>query len=770
MKWVGQSIPRSEDRVLAQGCGQFTADMNAGALHLRLVRSPLARGRLLGIEAPAGARVVTASDLEGVKPIRPLLHRKDYVAVDHPILASGAVHFVGQPVAAVLAGSAAEAEDIAEQVFLDIEPEDAVVDLDQALAVGGTPVHPQAPGNVLVEGRHETPGFAEVAKAAAHTVEIVLRSRRQNALPLETRGGLAAFERRTGRVVLTCSTQMPHLTRTGISDCLGMREADLRVVAPDVGGGFGQKMCLPPEYVLLVWAARAHRCAVAWTEDRRENLIASFHSRDQAYRLRAGFAGDGRLLALEGDLACNVGAFSCYPVTCGVEPLMALAELPGPYDIQAYKVRARAVASNTCPMAPYRGVSRPVLTFAMERLMDVAARRLGLDPLAIRRRNLITEFPYRTATGITYDEGSYVASMEKAAKLVDVAAFRARQAEARRHGRMTGLGFSVCNERSGYGTPAFAARSMDITPGFETVEICMNPSGEVEARIGASPHGQGLATALSQILADELGMAPSDVRVIHGDTDQTPYGWGTFASRSMVISGGACKLAGRALAGKLRLIAARLLQSTEDQVTLADGFARTIGGGGIEIARLARLAWHQSHHFKEDVENGLRATATYDPGGTYSNACHAAIVTVDLETCAVSIDRYLVVEDAGIIVNPTIAEGQVRGGVAQGIANALYEEIVYDEAGNPLTASLADYLPPTLMEVPPIEIAHLETPTDATLTGAKGLGEGGAIGAPAAVINAIADALAPLGVEPLEMPVTPSRLHALIAAAREGRR
>jgi carbon-monoxide dehydrogenase large subunit len=402
----------------------------------------------------------------------------------------------------------------------------------------------------------------------------------------------------------------------------------------------------------------------------------------------------------------------------------------------------------------------------MERLMDSAARRFGLDPLEIRRRNLVRTFPYRSITGLPYDEGSYLASMEAAAAAIDVPAFRRRQEAARHEGRYLGLGFSVFNERSGYGTPAFAARSMDITPGYETVEIAMDPSGHVEARIGASPHGQGLQTGLAQIIADELGIAPQAVRIVHGDTDRTPYGWGTFASRSMVISGGACKLAAQLLRGKLERVAAKLLQSAPEALVLADGVA-SVGDGGasIPVKAIARAAYHQSHLFKGEIENGLTATATYDPPGTYSNACHAAVVEVDAETGAVRLDRFLAVEDAGLLINPMIAEGQVHGGIAQGIANALLEEIVYDAGGNILTATLADYLPPTAAEIPTIEVHHLETITDASVTKAKGLGEGGAIGAPAAVVNAICDALAPLGVEVFEIPVTPQRLRALIRAA-----
>jgi carbon-monoxide dehydrogenase large subunit len=436
---------------------------------------------------------------------------------------------------------------------------------------------------------------------------------------------------------------------------------------------------------------------------------------------------------------------------------MALAELPGPYDFREYAVRARGVATNTCMMAPYRGVSRPVLTFTMERLMDAAARRFGLDPVEIRRRNLIRKFPYTSAAGLVYDEGSYVQALDAAAKAIDVPAFRRSQQEARDEGRYMGLGFSAFSERSGYGSRAFAARKMDIVPGYETAEIAMDPSGYVLARIGASPHGQGLRTSLAQLVADELGVAPERIRILHGDTDHTPYGWGTFASRSLVISGGACKLAAAALAKRIAAIAGSMLEAAGADIELVDGRARVKGTDrALEIARIARAAYQQSHLVPGGP--GLREQATYDPDGTFSNACHAAVVEVDIETGAVRLRRFVVAEDAGILVNPMIVDGQVHGGVAQGIANALYEELKYDVQGNLLTTSLADYLPPTAAEVPEIEIHHLVTLSDATITKAKGVGEGGAIGAPAAVVNAIVDALAPFGIEFFEMPVTPQRI------------
>jgi aerobic carbon-monoxide dehydrogenase large subunit len=748
---------------LLQGRGRYTADLAQGACILRFVRSPVARGRILAVTAPPEVQIITAAALSDVKPIFPRLDRPDYVAVAQPILAHDRVTYVGEPIAAVIAETAAEAEDLAEQVMVEITAEAPVVTLDQALAPGAPLVHEIAPRNTLIDARFETADVAAAFAASHQVVEFTLTSSRQAAVPLETRGAVAAFDPATGRITLTASTQMPHLLRTGIADALGIPEAELRVVAPEVGGGFGQKMALIPEYILAVWAARRFACTVAWIEDRLENLTASFHARDQRLRLRGAFDADGRLLAIEADVLCNVGAYSNFPATCGVEPLMALADMPGPYRVSEYRARARGVTSNTCPMAPYRGVSRPVITAAMERLMDCAAARLGLDVLEIRRRNLITEFPHTSVTGVVHDPGSYREAMEAAARVVDIAQFRARQQAARADGRWLGLGISVFAERTGPGTPAFAARGMVITPGFERVELVMDPSGFLEARIGSSPHGQGLKTTLAQLIADETGVAPEQIRVVSGDTDRSPYGWGTFASRSLVIAGGACKLAAATLRERLQAVAGQILEAAASDIEISDGRAFVRGTDlVIEVRQLARAAYHQSHRFPAITETGLSAVATYDPYGTFSNACHVAIVEVDIATGQVAIERFVVVEDAGRLINPMIVEGQIHGGVAQGIANALYEEVIYDDAGTVLTGSLADYHVPTMAEIPRLEIHHLETLTEASVTGAKGVGEGGTIGAPAAILNAVSDALAPFGIEIFEMPITPQRVLQLL--------
>lgn len=767
--WVGRSIPRTEDPALLRGFGQFVSDIiarDSTCLHAKFVRSPIAAGRLISVTTQHEVKLFTAKDLDGVSAIAPVLNRPDYVRADTPILAQDEVRFVGEPIGVVLAHSEAAAEDAVEMVDVQVEAWTPLLTIEQSTHSGARLVHPgpyPSEPNTVIDGRLTTPGFTEMKEQAGHAITVDVSCARQSAMPLETRASHAAYDHGTGRVTLHTATQMPHVVRTGIAECLGIDESDIRVIAPDVGGAFGAKMGLAREDVLLVFLARQLRRNIAWIESRDENFLAAWHSREQRYQVTGFYNNDGELLGIEADLVANVGAYSVYPVTFGVEPLMAFAELPGPYAFAQYSVRSRGVLSNKCPIAPYRGVSRPVQTLAMETLMDHAADVLGIDPFEIRFKNLIRNYPHKSPSGITVDPSSHIEALERARKLADMEQFRKRQRAARKKGRYLGLGFASFAERTGYGTPAFAARSMGITPGYEQVKIEMDPSGMVALRIGASPHGQGLRTTLAQVVADELGIDPSRVRVIHSDTDTTPYGWGSFASRAMVIAGGATMLASQKLRERLRAIAAHTLECDVDDLEIVDGVAKVRGTDvQVSLADIARVAHLSSHLLPEGFEPGLTEGATYNPSGTFSNAVHVVEVEVNPETGQVHIERFLVVEDAGVLVNPSIVDGQVRGGIAQGIANALLEELIYDEQGNLTTTSLMDFLPPTMSEMPHVEIHHLATISDFTLTGAKGVGEGGTIGAPAAIINAINDALKPLDVYISHIPATPSRIRQAI--------
>jgi aerobic carbon-monoxide dehydrogenase large subunit len=776
--WIGQSVPRVEDPPLLTGNTRFVDDIEpAGVLHASFVRSHYPAARLGGIELE-GARgvagveaVFTAADFGG--GLRAMLNRPEFTPTVMPLLASEAVRHVGEPIAVVLADSRYSAEDAAEEAIVDYEPNDAISSIDQALAADGSRVHAEMDHNLLLDVMmYDNPELEHIFSTAALVLDASFETGRVTAVPMEGRGAVAEWDPREDRLNVFVSTQLPHLVRTTIADVVEIPEHKVRVVAPDVGGGFGLKCVVGREEVLIAALAFRLRRSVKWIEDRQENLTASFHGHEQRYDARAAFDADGTLLGLGVDIFCDVGAYSCFPFSCGVEPLMAATEMPGPYRVPHYRARARAVATNKAPIAPYRGVSRPQITFVMERLMHKAAVRLDLDPVDVRRRNLIAsdDFPYTGITGLVYDPGSYRESLDLCATKLEQESWKQRQEAARRDGRLLGLGLSCFSERTGYGTPAFAHRKMEITPGFDSAEIRMDPSGSVTVSVGTSGHGQGHRTTLAQIVADELAIDPSYIRVLQGDTDQTPYGWGTFASRSTVIGGGAAKLAAGRLGERLKRIAGHLLEVAPDDIELEAGRLQVRGAPdvGLSVSEVARIAHHSAYRLPELQEAGMQTRAGFDPPGTFSNATHGAVVEVSTDTGEVRIDRYVVVEDCGVVINPMIVDGQVRGGVAQGIAAALYEELLYDEDGQLLTATLMDYLVPTAAEIPPIEIHHLETPCAYSETGAKGMGEGGTIGAPAAVANAVADAVAHLGIEIDRIPITPTWLFGEIEAATRG--
>jgi aerobic carbon-monoxide dehydrogenase large subunit len=775
--WIGQSVPRVEDPPLLTGNTRFVDDIEpGGVLHASFVRSQYPAARLEGIQVE-GARsvagveaVFTAADVGG--GLRAMLNRPEFTPTVMPLLASDAVRHVGEPIAVVLADSRYSAEDGAEEVIVDYEPNEAISSIDRALAAGGARVHADMDHNLLLDvPMYDDPELDHILSTAALVLDASYEAGRVTAVPMEGRGAVAEWDPREDRLNLYVSTQLPHLVRTTVADVVGIPEHKVRVIAPDVGGGFGLKCVVGREEVLIAALACRLRRSVKWIEDRQENLAASFHGHEQRYDARAAFDAGGTLVGLSVDIFCDVGAYSCFPFSCGVEPLMAATEMPGPYRVRHYRARARAVATNKAPIAPYRGVSRPQITFVMERLMHKAAVRLDLGPVEVRRRNLIgsDEFPYTGITGLVYDPGSYRESLDLCATKLEHDSWKQRQEAARRDGRLLGLGLSCFSERTGYGTPAFAQRKMEITPGFDSAEIRMDPSGSVTVTVGTSGHGQGHRTTLAQIVADELAIDPSYVRVIQGDTDQTPYGWGTFASRSTVIGGGAAKLAAAQLGERLKRIAGHLLEVAADDIELEFGRLQVRGAPdvGLSVSELARIAHHSAYRLPELQEAGLQTRAGFDPPGTFSNATHGAVVEVSAETGEVRIDRYVVVEDCGVVINPMIVDGQVRGGVAQGIAAALYEELLYDEDGQLLTATLMDYLVPTAAEIPSIEIHHLETPCAYTETGAKGMGEGGTIGAPAAVANAVADAVAHMGIEIDRIPITPAWLLGEIEAATQ---
>jgi carbon-monoxide dehydrogenase large subunit len=769
MQWVGASLPRKEDRRMLLGRGRFTADLNRpGLLHAAFARSPHAHARVGAIDAGAALKadgvvdVLTGASL-GHPYLLAMLEREEFTPTRMPILAGETARFVGEPVAAVIADDPYRAEDAVELVEVDWDPLPAVTSIARAEADGAPRLHEEAEGNRLVDLlMFDDDRLAAIFAEAALTVSATFASARVAALPLEGRACLAEWDDRDDQLVVHVSTQVPHQVRSGIAQALGLPEARIRVIAPDVGGGFGLKCVVGREEVAVAAAALRLRRPVRWAEDRQENLTAAFHGHEQRYRVRAAFADDGRILALDADIDCDTGAYSVFPFTCAVEPLMAATELPGVYKVPAYRARGRAIATNKAPAAPYRGVSRPQIVLVMERLMEKAAAALGLDPLVVRRRNLIGpgDFPYTGVNNITYDEGSYREALDLAEARVRERGWLAERDLLIARGQVAGIGYACFSERTAYGTPTMAQRRMRMTPGYDTALVRMDPTGEVIVTTGTCSHGQGHETTFAQIVADRLGVHPDQVRLRQGDTDLVSYGWGTWGSRSVVIGGGAAGRAADVVASQLKRVAAQLLEARPDDVELAGGTARIRGdaAAAVSIAELARIVHFQAHRLDVDLRYGLEARATFDPPGTFSNACHVSMVAIDPGTCGIRLHRYLVVEDCGVVINPIVVDGQVRGGVTQGAAAALLERLCFDPDGQPVSTTLMDYQAPTAAEMCDIDIIHLQTPSRFSETGAKGMGEGGTIGAPAAVLNAINNAVGALGLSFDHIPVLPQDL------------
>ena len=775
-RWVGAAVPRKEDRRMLLGRGRFTGDIGrVGLLHAAFARSPFAAARVTAIDvsaacdAPGVVAALTAADL-GDPYLLAVLERDEFTPTRMPVLAGSEVRFAGEPLVMLIADDPYLAEDAAENVSIEFDPVTALSCLAAATAAGARQVHDELTGNQLVDLQmFEEPRLAAVFADAPVVVSGVFTSARVAALPLEGRACLAEWDERDQQLVVHLSTQVPHQVRSGIAQALGIAEHSVRVIAPDVGGGFGLKCVVGREEIAVAAAALRLRRPVRWVEDRQENLTASFHGHEQQYDVRAAFSADGRILGLQADIQCDVGAYSAFPFTCAVEPLMACTELPGVYKVPAYTARGRAVATNKPPTAPYRGVSRPQIVLVMERLMEKAAAALDMDPLEIRRRNLIGphEFPYTGVNGITYDEGSYRQSLDLAEQRVAELGWTAERARLRAAGMLAGVGYACFSERTAYGTPAMSLRRMRMTPGYDTALVRMDPTGEVIVTTGTSGHGQGHETTFAQIVADQLGTHPQQVRLRQGDTDLASYGWGTWGSRSIVIGGGAAARAAAVVAQQLREVAAHLLETSAADIELSDGRASVRGDDAawIAVSELARIVHFQAHRLPEHLRYTLEARKSFDPPGTFSNACHAAMVAIDSETGHIALRRYLVVEDCGVIINPLVVDGQVRGGVTQGAAAALYEQISFDTGGQPVTTTLMDYLAPTAAELCQIEIVHLQTRSAHSETGAKGMGEGGTIGAPAAVLNAVNDAVASLGISFDHIPVLPADICAAVAEA-----
>jgi aerobic carbon-monoxide dehydrogenase large subunit len=771
--YIGRSLLRREDRRLLTGQGQFVADLVLPRmLHAAFVRSPLAHARIRAVDlsraaaAPGVALALGGPELLRLLPPVPegqlSLPRKWTATVQHqflnprqPLLAHDKVRHVGEAVAVIVAESRYQAEDAAELVALDLEELPAIVEPALALQPGAPIVHERF-GTNLIGAFSVAKGDVSTALARApHRLKRRFYHHRYTGMPIECRGVVGDWDRRTDSVTIWSSTQVVHWVRREAAAILGLPEARVRCLALDVGGGFGIKGHVYPEDLLIPFVARRLARPVRWIEERREHLLCSIHSRDQWHDVEVGFDDDGRILALRDDFLVDCGAWN--PVGAGIAYNTAV-HLPGPYKIAHFAASARIAVTNKTPNAPYRGAGRPEAAFAMERTLDLIARELALEPAELRRRNMVPAsempyrvgLPYRDGEPIVYDSGDYPGALQKALDAIGgIAAFRRRQRDARRAGRYLGLGIGCYVEGTGVGP-------------FESASVRIDPSGKIHLAAGACPQGQGMETVFAQLVADLWKVTPDDVVVSLADTAAIDIGFGTIASRSTVTVAAAAHAASERLREKVFAIAANLLECAAADLELREPGVGVVGVPGAtvsfaSVARAARPGW--DHGRPADVEAGLEAIYYWEPPTvTWSYAVHAAVVEVDIATGRVKIEQYVVAHDCGVVVNPMLVEGQVMGGTAQGLGGILCEEVAYDAAGQLLTGTLMDYALPTASDIPPLCVVHQHSPSPLNALGVKGVGEGGAVAPPAAVANAACDALASFGIEINATPIRPEQL------------
>jgi len=701
--------------------------------------------------------VVTADDLRAVtKPLAPRLKGPGFTPTAWPALADDVVRYCGEAVAVVVAGSPYVAADARDRVEVAWEPKAAVATIDQALAAN----------QILFQRRYRQGDVDGAFARAPIVVRETFEHGRCAPSPLEVRGILADWDGEA--LTIWSGNQSPSIMRTALADALGLPHARVRIVCPDVGGGFGLKMQVFPEDVAVAALSRRLGRPVKWLEERRENLTAASQARGQRTTVELAAAADGTVLALRSRVMSDNGAYHAYPTTGVLEPLGTASIMPGPYRISTYEFEALALATHKPPLGAYRGVGMTMGAFVIERMLDLVAQRLSLDPAEIRRRNLIPReaYPFTSATGYLYDSGDYPKALEEALAVVEYDKVRLEQRDARAAGRLVGIGIACYTEYTGMGSAGFRGRGAVEMPGIEAATVTIDADATVRCAVSFPTQGQGHATTIAQIVADRLGLALEDVRLQRVDTAESPPGSGTFASRGTVAMLGSAAVAADRVGEKLRALAAHRLEASAADVELAGGraFVRGFPDRSIAVADITRLAYSPPiGGLPDGLAPGLEATVFCDlPGPTFSGAVHVAVVEVDAATGRVAVRRYALVEDCGRVINPVIVEGQIHGAVAQGIGEALLESVVHDDDGQLLTATLMDYALPKADDLPSFEIAHLETLSPVTPGGVKGMGEGGTIGAPAAIANAVADAVRHLGVQITTLPI---RAESLLGAS-----
>ena len=768
----GKSIKRREDPRLVTGKGNFVDDLKIPfTTHAAFVRSPHAHARIVKIDAAAAKKapgvlaVYTGKDLVagGVKPI-PVgwLLPNIKVPAHYPLAVDKARH-MGEPVAVVIAETPFAARDAAELVEVDYEPLPAVPDGLDALKQGSPGVHDDAPGNVCFKWSigDAAATDAQFAKAA-RTVKQSFRNHRLIPNAIEPRACLASAQPGTGDITLWVTSQNPHVHRLIMAAfVLGIPEHKLRVISPDVGGGFGSKIFIYPEECVAVWASRALSRPVKWTADRRESFLTDSHGRDHHTEAEMALSADGRILGMRVKTVANLGAYLTL-FAPAVPTYLYGTLLAGSYTTPAIHCEVTGVFTHTTPVDAYRGAGRPEATYVIERLVDLSARELGMDPLEIRRKNFIPpdKFPYQTPVALLYDSGNYAGALDKALEIFDYAAFRKEQADARKQGRYLGVGFSTYLEACGL-APSQVAGALGAQAGlYESANVRVHPTGKVTVYTGSHSHGQGHETTFSQVVADELQVPIEDVEIVHGDTGQVPFGMGSYGSRSGPVGASAIFMSTQKIKEKAKKIAAHLLEANEKDVTYEGGkfFVRGTPDRSKSFFDVSLMAY-LAHNLPKGLEPGLEAISFFDPGNfVFPFGTHICVVEVERDTGYVHLKRYVAVDDLGRVINPMIVDGMVHGGIAQGVSQALWEHAEYDENGQLLTGSMMNYAMPKADELVNIELARTETPTPVNPLGVKGAGETGTIASTAAVANAVMDALSPFGIRHLDMPLTPGRI------------
>ena len=764
-KLIGERVKRTEDPRLISGLAHYVDDIDLpGLLHVAFVRSIYAHARINSINSEAAraldgvVAVFTGEDVKGSLGPVPCASQLEGLKVPHhPALAIDKVCYVGEPLAAVVATDKYIARDAAELIEVDYDPLDPVVDAEAAIADGSPIIHEDLNSNLAYDWKLEGGDIEAAFASADRVVSQRIVNQRLAPISMEPRGVVARYLPGEKELTLWSSTQIPHLLRTQIAIMVGLPENRVRVITPEVGGGFGCKLNVYGEEGLLGLISMRLARPVKWIETRRENFATTIHGRGQVGTIEAACKNDGTVLALRYKVVADLGAYHQL-LTPGIPVLTGLM-ISGSYKIPALGMYLKGVFTNKVATDAYRGAGRPEATFVIERVMDIVAAELGLDPVDVRRKNFPNpdEFPFATMTGLFYDSGNYQSALDKALELADYKGLRERQKKQQGSNKLLGIGVSTYVEICALG-PSSAMPA----GGWESATVRIEPTGKVTVLTGVSPHGQGEETTFAQIVADELGVALDDVLVIHGDTSIVQYGIGTFGSRGTAVGGTAMVMAIAKLKDKAKRIAAHLLKASESEVKFQDGLY-SVNGNSVTIQQVA-FAAHVAKELPPDTEPGLSATYFFEPTNfTFPFGTHIVAAEVDRETGDVEIVRYVAVDDCGKVINPMLVEGQVHGGIVQGLGQALFEEVVYDEGGQLITGTLMDYALPKAHQLPWFELERTETPSPVNPLGVKGVGEAGTIGGTPAIVNAVVDALKHLGVRHIDMPLRPEKVWRLIA-------